>query len=205
MKKTYIPLLLVAVNFAVFALQYLVPGLTESFLLDSSAVAERPWILVTSMFLHGSHAHLIGNMFALALFGLMLENIIGSRKFLAVYFAAGIISGIAAAFFYDSTLGASGAIFGVLGMLAALRPKMIVWTYGVPLPMIAAAGLWLLLDILGVFYPTNVANMAHIAGLALGAAIGAASKQKDWSRPKRKKTMSDEEFEEWEEEYFGKK
>ena len=158
------------------------------------------------MFLHGDMTHLLGNMFALFLFGLILENAIGSKKFTLLYFASGIVAGAASIFFYDSTLGASGAIFGILGALAVLKPRMIVWTYGVPMPMVAAVGFWLILDILGVFYPSNIANMAHIAGLAFGAAIGISLLRKYREAQAKKyeneKTIDDNEFNKWEDEWM---
>ncbi|HLD85324.1 MAG TPA: rhomboid family intramembrane serine protease, partial [archaeon] len=154
---------------------------------------------ITSIFIHGSMGHLLGNIFALGLFGSILERIHGTKKFLLVFFASGIVSGIASSFFYDAALGASGSIFGVLGMLAALRPKMMVWTYGVPMPMFIAAGFWLVLDIAGAFYPTNIANMAHIAGLAFGIAIGITQRN---PQSEEKKPLSEEELDDWEQEYF---
>ena len=164
----YAALLLTGVIFLVFIVQVFSEGFTEAFLLKPD-IYSRPWILLTSMFLHGSAGHLLSNAFALALFGLLLENIIGTRKFLILFFISGIAASAAASFFYSSALGASGAIFGIIGALAAIRPKMTVWAFGVPMPMVVAAIVWLLQDILGVFYPSDVASAAHISGLFLGA------------------------------------
>ncbi len=193
-------LMLIAVNVALFIVQNLVEGFTDLFVLTPD-IAQRPWILVTSMFLHGSPMHLLGNMLALFLFGLILEQNIGSRKFLYVYFAVGIIAGIVSSNFYASSLGASGAIFGVLGTLAAMKPRMMVWVYGVPMPMAVAAGFWLLLDIAGVFFPSNVANIAHIAGLLFGIAIGLYLHEPE-PKLKKEKVLKDDEFNRWEDEWF---
>jgi uncharacterized protein len=193
---------LIAINVIFFLVQNTVPGFTDSFVLVSSDVAARPWLLITSTFLHDGAAHILGNMFALFVFGIILENLVGTKKFLAIYFAAGLVASLAATLFYDVSLGASGAIFGVLGALAAMRPKMTVWTYGVPMPMVVAAGFWLALDIIGVFSPSNVANAAHIAGLIFGAAIGIALKIKEPRQPKsasRRRELSDEDLDQWEE------
>ncbi len=201
MKNYYTALILVAVDVVLFVVQLSVPGFTDSFLLISSDTFSRPWILVTSMFLHGSVSHLIGNMFALGLFGLILEHNIGSKRFIIIYFVTGVIASFASIFFYDSALGASGAIFGVLGALAAIRPKMIVWTYGVPMPMFVAAGFWVLLDLIGVFSPSNVANIAHIAGLAAGVVIGIALRSPEVKETKEK-ILNEEEFNQWEDEWM---
>jgi len=183
----------------VYIVQVFVPGFTENFLLDSSAIASRPWILVTSIFLHGSSAHLLSNLFALGMFGLLAEKATGTRKFLAVFFFTGLVANIAAAFFYSSSLGASGAIFGVMGVLAALRPRMVVWSYGVPMPMFIAAIFWFLLDLAGVFYPSSTANLAHIAGLATGIAIGMLMRPRQKTdKKKEEKSLDDREFDEWE-------
>ncbi len=201
MKNYYTALILVAVDVVLFAVQLSVPGFTDSFLLKSADAFSRPWILVTSMFLHGSISHLIGNMFALGLFGLILEHNIGSKRFLILYLVTGVIASFASIFFYDSALGASGAIFGVLGALAAIRPKMITWTYGVPMPMFVAVGFWVLLDLIGVFSPSNVANIAHIAGLVAGIIIGIALR-KPGVKETKEKILNEEEFNQWEDEWM---
>lgn len=201
MSFRYIALILCAACVLVFLVQTAVPGFTESFLLVSSDAAARPWILVTAVFLHGGTAHLLGNIFALGLFGSILERIMGSKKFLTVFFVSGIITSFVSMFFYDAALGASGAIFGLLGMLAALRPKMMVWTYGVPMPMFMAAGFWLLLDIAGAFYPSNVANIAHISGLVFGAAMGIIFRAPE-QQEKEDKLVSDNKVDEWEQQWM---
>ena len=201
MSFRYIALILCGVCVIVFLVQTALPDVTDSFILISADAASRPWILVTSIFLHGSAEHLLGNIFALGLFGSILEKLIGTRKFIAMFFVSGIVSGTVSLMFYAASLGASGAIFGLLGMLAALRPKMMVWTYGVPMPMFMAAGFWLLLDIAGVFYPTSIANMAHISGLIFGAAIGILSRTPQ-EEIKNDKSLSDEKINEWEQQWM---
>ena len=164
---------------------------------------ERPWTLVTAIFLHADLSHLAYNMFALLLFGSILENIIGSRRFIIVFFLSGITASIAALFFYDSVLGASGAIFGIMGALAAIRPGMIVWVMGVPMPMIIAAAVWASLDLLGFFSPTNIANASHLAGLISGLLVGLALRKKSVNAAMKKDhIMSEKEMEEWERDYL---
>jgi membrane associated rhomboid family serine protease len=115
--------------FVIFLIQILFKGFTEFFLLDSKSDIE-VWRFFTSIFLHGGFAHLLYNVFALALFGSMLERFIGSRRFLIVFFVTGILANVVSFNFYDSSLGASGAIFGVIGALIAIRPLMFVWAFG---------------------------------------------------------------------------
>lgn len=156
----------------VFLLQLAFVPLTDQLALVSADALYHPWTLVTSIFAHGSFEHLFFNMFALFLFGVLLENIIGGRRWLIVFFAAGILGGLAGIPLYDSSLGASGAIFGIMGALAVLRPKMVIYFSYVPLPMYVAVPLWAAGDLLGLFIPSGVANAAHLAGLAIGLAAG---------------------------------
>ncbi len=200
-KMHYHSIVIIVICVVFFAAQSMVQGFTDSFLLDSSLISERPWTIITSIFLHGSLSHLAFNMFALFLFGLLLEKFIGPNRFLIVFFLSGLAAGIAASFVYDSSLGASGAIYGVIGALAVIKPRMTVWTYGVPMPMVAAAFFYLLLDFAGLFYPTNVANAAHIAGLTCGAVMGLIMRKPE-PRETRKKLLSESEFEEWEGEWM---
>ena len=92
--------------FVVFLLQLFVEGFTELFLLDSSAFV-KIWRFFTSIFIHGGLAHLLYNVFALGLFGSMLERLIGSKRFLIVFFFTGLFANLISVNFYDSSLGAS--------------------------------------------------------------------------------------------------
>ncbi len=155
---------------AVFILQAIFG--TEPFLLVNSLKWSEPWRLLTSIFAHGSPAHLLSNIFALSLFGLILEGRIGSRKFLWFFMLSGVVVNVFSP--YGRSLGASGAIYAVIGALAVLRPAMVVWVQWIPMPMIFAGLVWLLQDVFGLFYPSGVANAAHISGLFLGAGAGLA-------------------------------
>ncbi len=171
-KNFYSALYLVVVCIIIFIIQVMFPAATDSLKLTSSLALIKPWTLITSIFLHGSIVHLLYNMFALALFGLILENLIGSRKFLLLFFLSGLFAGMASIPFYNSVLGASGAIFGIIGALAVLKPKMMVFVYGLPMPMILASLIWVGIDILGVFVPSDIANIAHLSGILVGIVFG---------------------------------
>ena len=157
--------------FVVFLLQLFVNGFTELFLLDSSSFTQI-WRFFTAIFLHGGIAHLLYNVFALALFGSILEKFIGGKKFLLVFFLSGIFANIIAINFYDSSLGASGAIYGILGALTILRPLMVVWAFGLPMPMFIAAILWIAGAVLGIFMPSNIGHVAHLSGIFIGFLFG---------------------------------
>lgn len=198
----YYTLILAGIISAVFAIQSFFPAVTELFLLSSDKVLQEPYRLLTSIFLHGSFLHLGYNMIALALFGLVLESIAGWKRFMVVFFAAGAAASMVSAFFYPYSLGASGAVFGVIGALVVLRPRMTAFALGVPMPLIAAAAVWLFLDLAGVFFPSDVANMAHIAGLASGILAGTVWLRRLREKPKKKKAadmLQEEELKKWEE------
>jgi hypothetical protein len=197
---------LTAVIVLVFALSLVFPDIVLEFRLVSSQVLEKPWTIITHIFLHGSFVHLFYNMFALALFGSILEKEIGSRRFLLIFFTGGVASSFADIIFYTSTIGASGAIFAVIGALAVIKPKQVVWALGVPMYMILAAGVWAVFDMIGAFYPDNVAHMSHLLGLAFGILIGfylkAGRKQAKLKEEEEGEAVSEEELERWEEKYM---
>ena len=170
-KFRFYALKLCGLMFVVFLIQLLFEGFTELFLLDSGYYVE-VWRFISAIFLHGRLAHLLYNIFALGLFGSMLERLIGSRRFLIVFFASGILANIVSVNFYDSSLGASGAIFGVIGALIVVRPLMVVWAFGLPMPLFIAGILWAVGDLIGLFVPSNVANLAHLSGMFFGLLLG---------------------------------
>lgn len=191
----------------IFILQIIIPGLTDSITLVSSDVFLRPWTLVTSIFAHGSPTHLLYNMFALALFGSILESIVGERRWLLLFFSTGIIANIATLPFYSASLGASGAIFGLLGALTMLRPKMVVWAAGVPMPMFVAAAIWAAIDLFGLLFPTNIANAAHLSGLAFGLVAGFIMRKKFGEpfriRRGRRTEIDESQIRRWENSWMG--
>ena len=155
----------------IFFLQSFIPGFTERFLLTRNSFLE-PWRFVTAIFLHSGPGHLLYNVFALLLFGFILENLVGSKRFLFVFFFSGIAANVFSSFFYDNALGASGAIFGIIGTLTLLRPFMMVWAFSLPMPLFVASLIWVAGDVIGVFIPSGTANLAHLSGLGAGLLIG---------------------------------
>ncbi|MEM4255363.1 MAG: rhomboid family intramembrane serine protease [Candidatus Norongarragalinales archaeon] len=162
----------------VFVLQLAIPGFTELFWFNPASVSTQPWGFFTSIFLHGGLMHLFFNGFALLMFGPFLETRIGSRKFLELFLAAGVIGSFSYYAFVAlgvipslPALGASGAIYGILGALAVLMPNMTVFVMFVPMPMRYAAVFWVLIEFLGTFNPASgIASAAHLGGLLVGVA-----------------------------------
>lgn len=157
-----------------FLLQIFVSGFTDLFVLNDLALKGQVWRFVSSIFLHGDIGHLAYNLFALLLFGSIVERLVGTKKFLFGFFFTGIVANLLSVGFYSSSLGASGAIFGIIGMLIILRPGMAIWAFGMPMPVFIAGILWAAGDILGAYAfivgnpIDNTGNFAHLFGMAFG-------------------------------------
>src|SRR5438093_1707323 len=143
--------------------------------------------LITSMFLHGGWLHLGGNMLYLWIFGDNLEKTMGHARFLVFYLACGVAAGLAHIFLSGAsnvpTIGASGAISGVLGGYLVLFPRnrvRVLTRAGiVAMPAIAVLGFWILIQLingigsLAVTANTGgVAYMAHVGGFVAGLVLG---------------------------------
>jgi membrane associated rhomboid family serine protease len=93
--------------------------------------------LVTNLFVHENLLHILGNMIVLVAFGLPFEERVGHRRFLLIYFAAGLAGSLAETFLSLGSpilmMGASGAIFGIMGAFATRYPNQVV---GVPVPLL---------------------------------------------------------------------
>ena len=129
------------------------------------------WRVVTSMFLHAGFMHLLFNMFSLFLFGPELEKIAGKVRFLVVYFVAGIFCGAMTYATQDAmyaSVGASCAIFGIIGAFGALvyytrnsSPQL----RQIILPIIVVS-------IIMTFLQSNINIAAHLGGLGAGFVLG---------------------------------
>jgi membrane associated rhomboid family serine protease len=145
------------------------------------------WLtLITSMFMHGGIAHIAGNMLYLWIFGDNIENTLGHKRYLMFYLICGIIASLSHVFtvhFLSNnelipSLGASGAISGVLGGYLILFPKRRVNVFIIraliPVPAYVALGFWIVLQVvsqmglLGGDESGGVAYAAHIGGFVAG-------------------------------------
>ena len=185
------------------------PNFTETFILNEKATQDlQIYRFVTAIFLHGDITHLLYNLFALLFFGIILEKKIGSNIFLITFLLSGIIANIIAVNFYTSSLGASGAIYGILGALTILAPFIMVWAFGLMMPMFIASILWIIADILralGAFGPTNIGSYAHLSGIAIGIIIGIyikTTKPKIIDNKPIKISFDENQLENWEDDFM---
>jgi membrane associated rhomboid family serine protease len=172
--------------------------LTASFAGQPTGLPFPAWVtLITSQFLHGGFLHVAGNMLFLWIFGNNIEDKLGHVKYLIFYLACGILAGLTQWFFSSDSivpsLGASGAIAGVMGAYILRFPKaeiltlvplgFFMWTFRVP--ALFFLGFWFAQQALYSFaslsVPTNVgmqsggiAYWAHAGGFVFGAILGLA-------------------------------
>jgi membrane associated rhomboid family serine protease len=141
------------------------------------------WTFITSMFMHAGFFHLLVNMLSLFFVGSLVEKIIGRKRYFWFYILSGIFAGlffvllslVFTADFGTYAVGASGAIFGLIGLLMFLTPNLPVYVMFIPIPIkmkYAAPGMLILLWIISVTGNVSIGNTAHLGGLVAGIAYG---------------------------------
>ncbi|MGB2764572.1 MAG: rhomboid family intramembrane serine protease [Candidatus Aminicenantaceae bacterium] len=142
-----------------------------------------PLTLITSIFIHSSVLHLLGNMLYLWIFGNNIEDFLGPFRFIRFYFLSGLGASLAHIVFHPSSqvpmIGASGAIAGVLGAYLILYPRAKVLTFVflfifiriLPIPAFLILGVWFIAQVLNVGIGGGVAWFAHIGGFLIGVAL----------------------------------
>ncbi|HOK04603.1 MAG TPA: rhomboid family intramembrane serine protease [Victivallales bacterium] len=183
-------LLIANVFFFIFSTTPVIDKMSLKIISFRESPVEVSYRLVSYMFLHGSFAHILFNMWGLYLFGSLLENRIGAHRFYALYFISGISGGLlwlvanwnfpymivqnlGATFKVPtSCVGASGAIFGIIAATAMFYPDMPIMLLFPPIPMkmrtfaIAYAVAEVIFEISGT--GGNVAHLAHLGGFIGG-------------------------------------
>jgi len=185
--------LLILANVIVFLVTYLYGGFSEKVFYNYGLIplevlkGEKLYTFFSSMFLHGGFLHLFGNMVYLYIFGDNVEDAFGHGRYVLFYFLCGlaadaiyILSITNPAELAVPTIGASGAISGVLGAYAVLYPKARIitlvfygWAFLTAVPAIFFLGFWFVMQwLLGIFEPySGVAYWAHIGGFLAGMVL----------------------------------
>ena len=164
-----ITIALIVVNFIVFLFEifYFTQQQILNLAFKPSDILQFNYLpIISSWFLHASWAHLLGNMLFLYVFGRIVERDLGA-KMLLVYFGSAIISDIAAAFFGQGGIGASGAIAGLISTAILIHPFYTTYLIvGIPLPIIIVGWLAIAADITGILIPKNdnIGHFAHLGG-----------------------------------------
>ncbi|HEX3158710.1 MAG TPA: rhomboid family intramembrane serine protease [Gemmatimonadaceae bacterium] len=164
---------IIAANVAMFFLQQTVPGLTSALILVPGAVLERPWTLITYMFLHSERglSHILFNMLGLFFLGPRVESKLGRNGFLGLYFVSGIAGALLSIFTTPAPiLGASAAVFGVYLAFARYFPREKLYIWGI-LP-IEARWFVVMMTVLtlwgGFGGSSGIAHFAHLGGFVGG-------------------------------------
>lgn len=187
----FLTVLLIAANVAAFFGEVTAATGMESVVLRYGMVprellsGEAPaWTVMTSMFLHGGIGHLVGNMWFLWIFGDNLEEFLGRAWYLLFYLGTGIVAAAThVALNPDSpvpTIGASGAVSGILGGYLVVFPKIRVRTLlvlgfffdVVRVPAVMFLGLWFVMQLMGgLGGDVGIAFGAHVGGFVAGAVL----------------------------------
>jgi membrane associated rhomboid family serine protease len=141
------------------------------------------WTLLTCMFMHAGFFHLLVNMLSLVFVGSFLEKIIGRKRYFLFYILSGIFAGlffvlmslIFAGDFEAYAVGASGALFGLIGLLTLLTPNLRVYMMFIPIPIkmkYAAPGMLIVLWLISFTESVSIGNTAHLGGLIAGLIYG---------------------------------
>lgn len=140
-----------------------------------------PWQLITYQFLHGGFSHIFFNMLMLWMFGMEIENIMGSRKFLVFYLLAGIGGGLLQLIGgsgFGPIIGASAAVYGVMVAFAMYFPDRMIYIWFL-LPVKAKyliVGM-MVIEFLSVGDGSFVAHLAHLGGAIVGFSFIVLDKQ----------------------------
>ncbi|MGE3608362.1 MAG: rhomboid family intramembrane serine protease [Bacteriovoracaceae bacterium] len=153
----------------------------QNFLVSwSGLLSGRIWTLVTSVFSHNMVFHILINMYVLYGFGTIMEQTLGSKRFLKFYLAAGIAGSLghsltSVALLHSPelpALGASGAISGVLVLFSLLYPNQLIFLFGIiPLPALFATSLFVGIDAWGLIAQYQGSQIPIGYGAHLGGAI----------------------------------
>ncbi len=142
--------------------------------------------LLSSIFLHGGFAHLLGNMWSLWIFGNNMEDAFRRGGYLVFYLAGGVIASVAHIVMNPGStipvVGASGAIAAVMGAYIILFPRARITTWAVIVPLAVPASVFLAIWFVSQFWiagsSPDVAWEAHVAGFVFGAIVALAMRRK---------------------------
>ena len=167
-KKPVITYALIIINVLVFILSVFNDSILPMFAVNRELIVNfgQYYRLITGMFLHGGILHLLFNMYALYIIGMQLESFLGKAKYLIVYLLSGIGASMLSIFFSNSfSVGASGAIFGLMGALLYFGYHYRVYLDSVVKSQIIPL---IVLNLILGFTLSGIDNWAHIGGLVSG-------------------------------------
>lgn len=181
----FVTWVIISVCVMVFIAQFLTGGFSSSGEVTAALwyvplyTATQPWRMLSAVFIHGGVLHILFNMYSLYVMGQVLEPMLGRARFTALFLLGGLGGSVAVAVIgtiNGAVLGASGAIFAMMGAFLAILRKQ-----GINNPQFLAV---VVLNLAWGFFFSGIAWQAHVGGLIVGLALGAiyATYRQRWQR-----------------------
>ncbi|MCD6381723.1 MAG: rhomboid family intramembrane serine protease, partial [Candidatus Aenigmarchaeota archaeon] len=186
MRESHVTFLLILISFLVFGVSIVLVSLgivSESYIIQTFGFSynnlfQRPWCIITSIFIHQNLDHLVSNMIALLFFGIAVETKMGWKKTLLIFFLGAFAGELLSLVFYVPdiiSIGASAGVFALVGTGMIVRPLGLTLYppfYILPLGLVGI--LYALYNVIGfVMGIGNVSYIAHFGGLITGFYFGA--------------------------------
>lgn len=162
----WVKFLLIA-NVIIFFFQMTSDAFTMTFAFQPRLLLRQPWTIITYMFLHGGFGHIFFNMLGLYFFGSRVEDRLGEKRFITLYFLSGITGALFGFIFPASAvIGASGAIYGVMLAYAWFWPRDRIMIYGIiPVEARILVIIYTVISLMSVRSGGGTAHFAHLGGL----------------------------------------
>ncbi|TFD78309.1 rhomboid family intramembrane serine protease [Cryobacterium fucosi] len=180
---------IIGVTFAVYVLQFFLGDSITGLLLYAGAYSYpanfEPWRMLTTALVHGSILHVALNMYTLWIFGQILEGMLGRGRYLALYVLSGLAGSLGVLFLSNPgvpVVGASGAIFGLMGAFLVIQRRL----GGNSTQLLVLVGINL---VIGFIPGLGIAWQAHVGGLIAGAVVGSIYVQTRRIRDQRLQTL----------------
>jgi len=139
---------------------------------------ERPYVLITSIFVHGSITHLLSNILAMLFFGSAVESELGKAKTLAIFTLGAIAGDLFSLLVYPFdaiSVGASAGIFALIGLGILVKPfDLSLYPFIFPVPLALVGMLYIIYNLYGLFFDveTNISYAGHFGGMVVGLLAG---------------------------------
>lgn len=180
MKISWATIFLIILTLVAFAFTLFVQD-TEAFFsaygFSGANLLARPYVLITSIFLHAGLPHLLSNLLTLLFFGSAVESELGRTKMLAIFFIGAFVGDVFSLFIYPFdavAVGASAGIFALIGAGIFVKPfDLSLYPFMVPIPLALLGIMYAVYNAYGfVSGPSNISYIAHFGGMVVGIAYG---------------------------------
>ncbi len=172
-------LALIIVCVAVFAYEALLApdSFFDDYGFSGKNLLSKPYVLVTSIFIHGDIVHILSNIAVLFFFGVAVESELGVKKMLLIFFLGAFAGDLFSLLIYPFdavSIGASGGVFALIGVGMIVKPMdFSLYPFFLPVPLALLGMIYTIYNAVGFFTgPSNISYIAHFGGLLVGLAFG---------------------------------